>query len=424
MATADATGPNQIAALRVRLQSLRQSVESIDELLTGYIETEQQLHESQERFQLLIDGVRDYAIFMLDPSGHIVSWNAGAQRIKGYSSAEAIGLHFSIFYPPEDMRAAKPEHELTIATRDGRYEEEGWRVRKDGSLFWANVVITALYDARGELRGFGKVTRDLTERRWAQEAQYQLREQEQQLIREQEARKYAEATLRSHDEFLTATAHELRTPITSLLGYTQLLQRRFEQGRVAPEREQRVVQAILEQVQRLNRLTSGLLDLTRLDRGQLVLNRAPLDLAAELERIVDRFQILADRHTLALSRPAGPVLILGDELSFEQIVDNLLQNAIKYSPAGSTVAVHLSASATHASVSVADEGIGIPAESLPQVFDRFYRAANISHQHISGIGIGLYIVKELVALHGGTIDVRTTIGSGSVFTVSLPLLGG
>lgn len=212
----------------------------------------QTLIQSEEQFRLLVSGVRDYAIFMLDPQGYIVSWNTGAQLIKGYRADEIIGQHFSIFYPAE-AAADHPAHELEIATREGVYEEEGWRVRKDGSLFWANVVITALYDDDGTLRGFGKVTRDLTERKRAEVAQQQLQEQQLQLMREQLRREQAEADVRLRDDFLSAVAHELRTPITSVLAYAQLLQRRFEREELTPERFQKPVYAIAEQAQRLDR---------------------------------------------------------------------------------------------------------------------------------------------------------------------------
>ncbi|GAA3446236.1 PAS domain-containing sensor histidine kinase [Planomonospora venezuelensis] len=137
---------------------------------TGWNTAEQALRESEERFRLLVQSVVDYAIFMLDPAGRIASWNAGAQRIKGYAAEEAIGRHFSVFYPPEDVASGKPGRELETAVVEGRLEDEGWRVRKDGTRFWANVVITALFDESGRLRGFGKVTRDMTERRTAERA--------------------------------------------------------------------------------------------------------------------------------------------------------------------------------------------------------------------------------------------------------------
>src|SRR5437763_1838989 len=149
-----------------------------------------------DTLRLLIDNVQEYAIFLLDESGHILSWNAGARRIKGYSAQEIIGKHFSIFYPDEDLAWDKPGHELEVAKREGRFEDEGWRLRKDGTRFWASVVITALYDEQGALRGFGKVARDLTERRNSE------------LVK---------------DRFISNAAHELRTPLSVIIGLSSYL---------------------------------------------------------------------------------------------------------------------------------------------------------------------------------------------------------
>jgi PAS domain S-box-containing protein len=162
--------PGDFEHLRERLQMLRHSVDEMDQLLDRYIASEHALRESEERFRLLVTGAQEYAIFMLDVTGRIITWNLGAQRIKGYTAEEIIGKHFSIFYPIEDIQNGKPAMELEVAARVGRYQEEGWRLHKNGSRFWANVLITALFDERGKLRGFGKVTRDITERKHAEEA--------------------------------------------------------------------------------------------------------------------------------------------------------------------------------------------------------------------------------------------------------------
>jgi PAS domain S-box-containing protein len=393
----------------------------LDQLFDNYVAVGRELHERDELFQLLISNVRDYAIFVLDPHGHIATWNTGAQLIKGYTASEVIGRHFSIFFPPEDIASGKPQRALETAARDGRYQDENWRVRKDGTRFWASIVITALYDQVGQLRGFGKVTRDMTQQKQAEQARAELNEREHQLALEREARAQVEATLRSRDEFLMVAAHELRTPMTSLLGYAQLLQRRFEQGKPGLETAQRVVHAIVEQAKRVNRLTTMLLDLTRLERGTVTLKPTLLDLRAEVARIAEQFRLLSERHTLDLALPDDPVMISVDELSLEQILYNLFQNATKFSPLGGTIMVDVRRDQQHAILAIADPGIGIPAEDLAHVFERFYRARNVTSNEISGLGIGLYMVKELVTLHNGTVSVQSTPGQGSIFTVTLPL---
>jgi PAS domain S-box-containing protein len=390
--------------------------------MTQVQQAQEALRQSEERFHLLVEGVRDYAIFMLDPTGHILSWNSGAQLIKGYTSEEIIGQHFSIFYPIEDIRDRKPERVLRIVETEGRYEEEGWRVRKDGSRFWANILITALFDAQGQLRGFGKVTRDMTERKLAQEQREQLHERELQLLREREARAEMEIAERMRDSFLTVLAHELRTPLTALLGNAQMLLRRSLHDGDLSERAQRNVQVIVKQASRLNAMISLQLDISRLHTGRLQIERAVLDVGAIVRQIVEEFLPTVTNHTIVYTAPNTPLLVEGDELRLIQVLQNLVQNAIKYSPAGGVVRVRVEQHATTVQIAVSDTGIGIPQAELPHLFQRFYRASNVNEQHISGFGIGLYIVKELLSLHEGTVEVMSEEGKGSTFTITLPLL--
>jgi len=238
------------------------------------------------------------------------------------------------------------------------------------------------------------------------------------------ARLYRDAqdAIRARDQFLSIASHELKTPLTSLIGYIDLIQRRAARSGDLAERDQRAVRVIGEQAARLNKLVGALLDLSRIETGQLSIERGLVDLTALTRRLVEESQATTDRHTIVFSAAHQPLMLLGDELRLEQVVQNLIQNAIKYSPTGGAVTVLVARNGDSASIRVSDQGIGIPATALPQLFRRFYRAPNADLQHISGMGIGLYVVKEIVELHGGTVEVSSQDGQGSTFVISLPLL--
>lgn len=370
------------------------------------------LRQSEQRFHLLVDSVQDYAIFMLDPEGHVVSWNEGAWRIKQYSAAEILGQHFSVFYTPQDREHGVPQRGLRIAAEAGRFEAEGWRVRKDGSLFWANVVITALRDADGQLVGFGKVTRDLTERRKAEEARAHLWE-------EQAARAVAEQTLTEREEFLAVAAHELRTPITSLTGFAQLVLRQLDRpGTLEVARLRQSVQVVDRQATKVARLIDQLLDVSRLQIGKVVLEREDADLVALVEEAVQTAQMRTSQHALTVQAPAAlPAFV--DPIRLEQVFTNLLNNAIKYSPDGGAIAVEvLRPTPAVAQVAVRDHGLGIPPEQRARIFERFYQAH--AQRHLSGLGLGLYLSQEIVTLHGGRVTVEFPSDGGTRFIVSLP----
>jgi signal transduction histidine kinase len=236
------------------------------------------------------------------------------------------------------------------------------------------------------------------------------------------ARLYREAqdAVRVRDQFLSIAAHEIKTPLTSLLGYAQLFLRRAERDGSQNERDQRALQVIVEQGARLNKMILALLDISRIESGQLSIERRPIDLAVLVRRVVEEAQALDDQYPLHLSCPSSPLMIMGDELRLEQVLQNLLNNAVKYSLSGGAVCVRVEQQPDMARIVVADQGMGIPAADLPHLIERFYRAGNADEHHISGMGIGLYIVKEIVTLHGGTMTVESTEGKGSTFIVCVP----
>lgn len=271
-------------------------------------------------------------------------------------------------------------------------------------------------DAHGHVDGILVHAVDVTAQVLAQ------RERASLLARAETARSEAEAAVRMRDLFFSVAAHELKTPLTSLHGNIELIQRRTLRDGALNERDQRAFAVVAAQSRRLRQMIEALLDVTRLEAGQLSLACAPLDLRALAQQVVAEVQPALVQHTIDYRGPAEPLIVSGDELRLEQVLQNLLQNAVKYSPGGGAVAVRVFQDAERACVSVADQGIGIPAEALARLFQRFYRAANVETMHISGMGIGLYVVREIVALHGGTVNVESVQGLGSTFTVCLPLL--
>jgi PAS domain S-box-containing protein len=364
-----------------------------------------------------VQHVKDYAIFLLDPHGHVVTWNEGAQRIKGYQAHEIIGQHFSRFYPPEAVQRGRPAFGLGVATREGRWEEEGWRVRKDGTRFWADVVITALHDDDGTLVGFAKITRDLTERKRAEEDRLRLLERERQARAEAAA---AETLVRTQDEFLAVAAHELKTPMTGAKIAVQMLLRRFSQsGTADAEHMQRALRTIDQQINRLSRLVGELLETARLQSDRLDLERSPTDVAALVRTAVEQAPARMSRHELSLSVPAELCAEV-DATRLEQVVANLLDNALKFSPQGGRIEVALQrTTAEHLQMTVRDHGIGVPEEHRAHLFERFYQAHASTHR--SGLGLGLYISQKIVARHGGTIRAEFPADGGTCMVVTVPL---
>ena len=371
--------------------------------------------DRHDPFRLLVESVVDYAIFMLDPDGRITTWNPGAERIKGYSEREIIGKHFSVFYPPEDVAAGKPAWELREAIRDGRFEDEGWRVRKDGSRFWANVVITALNDPGGVLRGFGKVTRDLTARREAEDTARQL-------AAEQAARVVAEQSDKYKRHLLGIVGHDLRNCLSIVLTAGEMLRAHVEDVTQARRRAEQVVNG----ARRMRSIIAIIVDYTHSQRaaGIPISPTESADIHAACQRVLEDFRTLHPKRQIVYEAEGIP---LGewDEGRLEQVVQNLLGNALKYSPADSTVTLRWSRGDDYSQASelvlrVHNHGPPIPADLSPHIFEPFRSGPQEASNAGESMGLGLFIVREIVRAHGGTVEVESDAEHGTTFTVSLP----
>jgi PAS domain S-box-containing protein len=390
--------------------------------LTERREHEESLRHSEERFRLLVEGVSEYAIFMLDVNGVVTTWNSGAARIKGYRAEEIIGQHFSKFYPEDAVESGWPEHELRVAAAEGRFVDEGWRVRKDGSRFWAHVTITALRDDAGRLRGFAKLTRDLTERKRTEALEASGAERETMLEAERNARMLAQRAARMKDEFLATLSHELRTPLNAILGWTQLLRAR---GAPEPAELARAMEIIERNARAQVRLIDDLLDLSRIMSGRFRLDVQQVSLGDIVRSALDSIEPAAQSKGVRLESILDPrsVVVSGDPGRLQQVFWNLLSNAVKFTPKGGKVQVVLQRVNSHIEFSISDTGIGIPAAFLPHVFERFSQKDSSTNREYGGLGLGLAICKQLVELHGGSVQAKSMgEGQGATFVVTLPLI--
>jgi PAS domain S-box-containing protein len=373
---------------------------------TARKQVEEKLRWTEEGFRLMVESVTDAAIVMLNSEGCVVSWNTGAQRIKGYSAEDIVGKHFSLFYPAEDVAQGTPQHDLDAAAAQGRFEVEGWRLRKDGSLFWANVVFTAIRDPAGNPRGFAKLTRDLTERR-AVEQTLTL------------AKGAAEKANLAKSEFLSSMSHELRSPLNAILGFAQLM----ESDTAAPTPSQKAsIDEILRAGWYLLELINEILDLAQIESGKLSLSPEPTSLGEVLLECQAMIEPQAQQRGITMTFPQFPVpcFVKADRTRLKQVLINLLSNAIKYNRTGGTVVVDCDG--CHAPgrirLNVRDTGPGLSAEKLTQLFQPFNRLGQERGAE-QGTGIGLVMSKRLIELMGGVLGVESSVGVGSVFSCEL-----
>lgn len=372
------------------------------------------LRLSEERFRMLLENVKDYAIFLLDTDARVIRWSVGAENILGYREAEILGQSGSIIFTPEDIRAGADKEELNAAVTQGQAEDERWHVRKDGTVFWASGIMTPLRDQTGQLQGFAKIMRDFTDRKQAES------EREQLLKREQEARAEAEAANRMKDEFLATLSHELRTPLNAMLGWTTLLRtRKFNEVTTA-----RALETIDRNTKSLQQLIEDVLDVSRIITGKLRLNICPVEIVPIIEAAIETVLPAAEAKNIQidLGLDASVGAILGDANRLQQVFWNLLSNAVKFTPKGGRVEVRLDRINSRIQVRVSDTGLGIATDFLPYVFDRFRQADSSSTRSHGGLGLGLAIVRHLVELHGGTVRAESQgEGKGATFIVDLPI---
>jgi PAS domain S-box-containing protein len=352
-------------------------------------------------FRRLVSSVRDYAIFMLDPAGHIMSWNAGARQLKGYEPEEIIGRHFSTFYTTEDRARNHPAFELEVAIREGRYEEEGWRIRKDGSTFWASVTITAIRDDEGRLTGFAKVTRDLTERKRSEDALQQAVED-------------LRAANEELDRFASVAAHDMTDPLRTISGFAEVL----VETDPSPEEREEYTRHILDSSLRLSAMLQGLLAYAR--AGKDVTPGQPVELAAVLDQVHDDLavSIRTGNAELRIDLPPGAAVVAAPN-DLRIVLQNLISNAIKFGdPQAPVVTVSAAPDGDSWVVTVRDNGQGIAAEHQARVFGAFERGPGAGAR--GGYGLGLAICRRLIERQGGTIGIDSEPGAGAGIWFDLP----
>ncbi|MBV8146219.1 MAG: PAS domain S-box protein, partial [Gammaproteobacteria bacterium] len=412
---------------RRQLERLRQEFQS--QLEKQVRERTAQLQISEERYRLLVEGIRECAIFMLDPTGHVASWSPGASQIKGYQAEEIIGQHFSRFYLPEDIQSGKPARELEIAQRQGKFEEEGWRLRKDGSRFWANVLITALFDAEGRLRGFSKVTRDLTQRKQAEEDTRRLiaeqaarqeaeRHAEEAAAQREQLRVTLEDLARSNldlEHFAYVASHDLQEPLRAVSGCVQVLQKRYR-GKL-DERADELIAHTVDGASRMQGLINDLLTYSRVGtRGKAL---ETTDSNVVLQKALANLETAVAETGAVVTHDDLP-LVRADAAQLTQVFQNLLGNALKFrGPERPRVHVGVRRQGHHWLFRVQDNGIGIQPEYFERIFILFQRLH--TRTEYPGSGIGLAICKKIVEHHGGRIWVESELGHGSIFYFTVPV---
>ena len=363
--------------------------------------------EMGERFDLLATDAKEYAVFLVGLDGHLLCWNAGAERIFGYQSNEIIGQHFSRFFSPEDILTGQPEHELKTALADGRADSNCWQVRKDGTRFWCQATVTPLLDENKQARSFARVMHDLTESEAVQ-------------AQRKRADGLAEAN-RSKEEFMALLSHELRSPLSPILNALNILR----QMRTNDPIIEQAGNIIDRQVGVMVRLVDDLLDISRITKGKLRLTKEQVELRVVVNHAAETARPFMDarKHDFSVSLPTEPIWVEADPARMEQVVVNLLNNAAKYTDTGGLIRMTVSQEGDEAVIRVRDNGVGIAPELLPHIFELFTQVDGSLGRSYGGLGIGLALARNLVEMHEGRLQASSAgLGKGCEFTIKLPVL--
>lgn len=374
----------------------------------------QAVKENEEKFRLLVSGVKDYAIFMLDDKGFIASWNEGAQRIKGYTADEIVGQHFSRFYPAKDLEENKPQHELAIALRDGRFEEEGWRLRKDGSQFMAHVLITPIFNESGELKGYAKITRDISEKQGLVADIKELNELKATLNRNLEELKRSNEDLQ---QFAYVCSHDLQEPLRVISNYSQLLAKRYS-NKVLDNNAQEFIDITIDAAKRMQGLISDLLIYSRVESKPKEFETVDCNLV--LKNALANLKLIIQETGATIDIKPLP-LIKADASQLQQLFQNLISNALKFrSDKAPIVSITCQSNTKEHVFAIKDNGIGLDTKYADRIFTMFQRLH--AREAYPGSGIGLAICKKITERHGGQIWVESNQNQGSTFYLALPAI--
>jgi PAS domain S-box-containing protein len=374
---------------------------------------EEALQESETRLHLLIEGVKDYAIYLLDTNGHVMNWNAGAERLKGYRGDEIVGQHFSRFFTPEEQQDNKPQRLLAAAESQRRTEDEGWRVRKDGSRFWANAIINVLRKEDGSLYGFAKVTRDLTERKKAEDHIRKLNAELELRVRNRTAQ--LEAANKELEAFSYSVSHDLRAPLRAIDGFSRMILEDYT-GKLDDEGK-RYLNIIRSNTQKMGQLIDDLLLFSRLGRQGIRVSE--MDMGKLAKAVSDELKLIIPERKIHFTiKPLSP--IHGDQAMIRQVFANLLSNAIKFTRPRDTAFIEISGSGegNENVYSVKDNGVGFDMQYVGKLFGVFQRLH--SAEEFEGMGVGLAIVQRIIHRHGGRVWAEGKVDEGATFYFTLP----